>query len=424
MTNPLAVGLDFGTSGARCCVVEAGPSPAVLFSSRHPFFAPRAQTPQHWSDALADLLFGIPLPLRARLQHAAICATSGTVLFADRDLQPVGPALPYFDNRAESIAQRLRQQLPPPAQVDALARFAWLWHELERHALAGRAAHALHQADWIAAQLLRQAPATDWHNALKSGADVAAGAWPAALGSRPFAGLLPPIVAPGADLAAIDPAAARHFGLPATLRIHAGTTDANAAFLATGACRPGQAVTSLGSTLSLKLLSTRRVAAPAFGVYSHRWGDLWLASGASNAGGAVLRALFSDAEIEALSARIDPEADSPLDLYPLPGWGERFPVNDPEMAPRLAPRPADDAAFLHGLLQGLARIEAAGYSRLVELGATPPTEILSAGGGARNPVYTRLRARAVGLPVRQAATTEASYGAACLALNVSVKCAG
>ena len=420
----LAVGLDFGTSGARCCVVETGPQPSVQFESRHDFFAPRAQAPLHWSDALADLLARIPLPLRARLEHAAICATSGTVLFADADLQPIGPALPYFDGRAESIAQDLRRRLPAPAQVDALARLVWLWQELERHGLAGRAAHAMHQADWIAARLLRRAPATDWHNALKSGADVAAAQWPAAVGALPFAGLLPTIVAPGTDLGAIDPAIARHFGLLATLRIHAGTTDANAAFLATGACRPGQAVTSLGSTLSLKLLSTRRVAAPAFGVYSHRWGDLWLAGGASNAGGAVLRTLFSDAEIAALSARIDPETDSALDLYPLPGRGERFPINDPEMAPRLAPRPADDAAYLHGLLQGLARIEAAGYTRLVELGATPPTEILGAGGGARNPVYTRLRARAIGLPVRQAARPEASYGAACLALHASVKWAG
>ncbi len=424
MTNPLAVGLDFGTSGARCCVIEAGPSPSILFSSRHAFAAPRTQTPQHWSDALAELLVAIPLSLRARLEHAAICATSGTVLFADRDLQPVGPALPYFDDRAEPIAQGLRPQFPPPAQIDALARLAWLWQELARHALAGRVAHAMHQADWIAARLLRRAPATDWHNALKSGADVAVGEWPAAIRSLPFATRLPSIVAPGADLGPIAPAAARYFGLPATLRIHAGTTDANAAFLATGAHRPGQAVTSLGSTLSLKLLSTRRVAAPAFGVYSHRWGDLWLASGASNAGGAALRALFSDAEIAALSARIDPETDSALDLYPLPARGERFPVNDPEMAPRLTPRPADDAAYLHALLQGLARIEAAGYSRLVDLGATPVTEILSAGGGARNPVYTRLRARAAGLPVRPAACTEASYGAACLASHASVKCAG
>ncbi len=43
-------------------------------------------------------------------------------------------------------------------------------------------------------------------------------------------------------------------------------------------------------------------------------------------------------------------ADAPtgLDFYPLASPGERFPVNDPGLAPRLEPRPEDDALFLQG----------------------------------------------------------------------------
>ncbi len=54
--------------------------------------------------------------------------------------------------------------------------------------------------------------------------------------------------------------------------------DSIAAFLAVGAgaAAPGVAVTSLGSTLAVKLLSTRRVDDSRFGLYSHRLGDLWL----------------------------------------------------------------------------------------------------------------------------------------------------
>jgi sugar (pentulose or hexulose) kinase len=419
----LGLGLDFGTSGARCCVIEPGFDARIVFEASHPFPAPRAQTPQHWTDALAALLATIPAALRAQLAYAAICATSGTVLLADAALRPIGPALAYFDTRAESIAQDLSKSLNPPAQVDALARLAWLWHEQEheqdpRQNHSRPVAHALHQADWIAAQLLDHVPATDWHNALKSGADVATQRWPARVLALPFGNLLPAIVAPGSDFGTIAADAATCFGLPATLRIRAGTTDANAAFLATGASKPGQAVTSLGSTLALKVLSTTRVDAPDFGVYSHRFGDLWLASGASNAGGVALRQLFTDAELQALSARIDPEADSPLNLYPLPAPGERFPLRDPTMQPRLHPRPADDAAYLHGLLQGLARIETAGYVRLVELGATPPCEVMTTGGGARNPVWTRLRERALGLPLRQAKQTDAAFGVARLAMDL------
>ena len=126
--------------------------------------------------------------------------------------------------------------------------------------------------------------------------------------------------------------------------------------------------------------------------------------------------MFDDARLRELSARIDPEHDSPLDLLPLPGVGERFPRADPAMLPRLEPRPADDVQYLHGLLQGLARIEAAGYACLAQLGAPAPAEVLSSGGGASNPAWTRLRERALGLPVRAARQTEAAFGAARLAL--------
>ena len=79
-----------------------------------------------------------------------------------------------------------------------------------------------------------------------------------------------------------------------------------------------------------------------------RAGDSWLVGGASNSGGAVLRQLFSDQQLAQLSAAIDPSQVSPLDYYPLPAAGERFPVNDPLLAPRLEPRPEDDTQFLHG----------------------------------------------------------------------------
>jgi len=197
--------------------------------------------------------------------------------------------------------------------------------------------------------------------------------------------------------------------------VHAGTTDSIAAFLAAGVTHSGDAVTSLGSTLVLKLLSDTRMESGEHGVYSHWFGDRWLAGGASNAGGAVLRQFFDDRQLTQLSAQIDPTVASPLDYLPLPRAGERFPVNDPSLAPRLSPRPADDADFLHGLLESLARIEARGYGLLAELGATPLRRVETAGGGARNPAWTDIRQRLLGVPVRRAAHTEAAYGAALLA---------
>jgi sugar (pentulose or hexulose) kinase len=85
------------------------------------------------------------------------------------------------------------------------------------------------------------------------------------------------------------------------------------------------------------------------------------------------------------------------------------------LAPRLTPRPADDVAFLHGLLEGIARIEAQGYRRLAESGAPSVQRVLTVGGGATNPRWTAIRTRVLGIPVEVAVTTEAAQGAAILA---------
>jgi sugar (pentulose or hexulose) kinase len=233
----------------------------------------------------------------------------------------------------------------------------------------------------------------------------------------PHAHLLPQVLAPGAVIGHIRPDIAAHFGIPPQCAIHAGTTDSTAAFIATEVHETGVGVTSLGSTLVLKQLSAQRIEAPEYGVYSHRYCDLCLAGGASNAGPGVLRHYFDDARLAALSVQIDPLQDSPLDYYPLTKAGERFPVNDAQLAPRLEPRPGSDVEFLHGLLQGLAHIEAAGYARLAELGAPALKRVVTNGGGAKNIVWRTMRERLLGVPVSTAAHCEAAYGSALLCLN-------
>ncbi|MDX8386431.1 MAG: FGGY-family carbohydrate kinase, partial [Gallionella sp.] len=242
--------------------------------------------------------------------------------------------------------------------------------------------------------------------------------WPEWVTSLPNSHLLPDVLAPGDVLGNIKTDIAGHFGINPHCVIHAGTTDSTAAFIASGVNDAGTGVTSLGTTLVLKQLSTHRIEAPEYGVYSHRYGDLWLVGGASNAGAGVLRQYFDDAQLDELSARIDPSQDSSHDYYPLTKIGERFPVNDAQLSPRLAPRPDDDAEFLHGLLQGLARIEAAGYAKLAGLGAPLIDQVVTNGGGAKNEVWKALRERLLGVPVRMALHSDAAYGCALMCTGI------
>src|SRR5690606_37517196 len=210
-------------------------------------------------------------------------------------------------------------------------------------------------------------------------------------------------------------------GLPPSAVIVSGTTDGCASFLATGAGDVGEGVTALGSTLVLKLLSDRRIDAPAYGIYSHRIAGVWLAGGASNTGGAVIRHFFTDEDLPQLTARLNPEQPTRLDYYPLLRPGERFPVNDPDLQPKLEPRPADDAVFFQALLEGIAAVEEQGYRRLKQLGAPALKSVRSVGGGAVNAAWTRIRQRKLGVPFLPAASTEAAVGTALLAWKAVAK---
>jgi sugar (pentulose or hexulose) kinase len=419
----LVAGIDFGTSGARACVLDlqgqrqaeaAVALPAPLGAADGGW----EQDPELWWRALRALLAELARRVDlGALRALAIDGTSGTLVVCNDDGRPLHPALMYHDARAKGEAARIAAVAPRESgahgAASSLAKLLWL-----RARGLPATARALHQAEWVAGRLLGRFDLGDENNLLKLGYDVQQRRWPdwlGALGIDP--GRLPLAREPGSPLGRVDAGVAEVLGFSPNLVIVAGTTDSIAATLASGASQVGDAVTTLGTTLALKVFSDRPVFAPEFGVYSHRLGDLWLAGGASNSGGAVLRQYFDDAALEALSARIDPRQDSGLDYYPLPGPGERFPIAAPDLAPRLEPRPEDDVRFLHGLLEGMARIERDGYCRLHALGAPKPARVLSMGGGARNPAWTAIRARLLGVPVETCPDAMPACGVARLALK-------
>ncbi len=423
------MGIDFGTSGARAIAINA--QRQTQFEDRIQFdSADGCGDAEQWRGTLFSLLGRIPAAIRRHMQAIAINGTSSTVLLCDAWGHPVTPPLLYNDARGQSVLESLTMLAPPEHLVNSatssLAKYLW-WaaHIPPRQAdypfeMSGaEGLYFLHQADWLGFLLHGRIGISDYHNSLKLGYDVDTLDYPDWIQRMPQPFRLPKVMTPGSPVSPLKPAIALPLEFPATCQICAGTTDSIAAFLASGAQQSGEAVTSLGSTLVLKLLSQHRVDHCQYGIYSHRLGDRWLVGGASNSGGAVLRHYFTTAELETLSAQIDATQASPLTYYPLLHPGERFPISDPNFAPQLAPRPEQPVDFLHGLLDGMARIEAKGYQLLQEFGATLLTRVYTAGGGAQNPAWTALRSRRLGVPVLQSAQTEAAYGTALLALQQS-----
>jgi len=420
MNRPLFVGVDVGTSGIRAMAIDHHGK--IQGQSKRPLPLPKykqnhiSQNPIIWWKTLVNVLQTLCRQVPAhQITALALDGTSATVLATNTNGTPISHALMYNDQHCTDAAQLLAGYAPNNSGAQgassSLAKLLWLKQQHAQPFLLH------HQADWLTACLSGKFHISDENNCLKLGYNSQTRCWPDWLDPFNIRSYLPQVVLPGTLIGRITPQASQQTDLPHNTQIFAGTTDSIAAFMATGAKKPGDAVTTLGSTLVLKILHTQAIFSAQHGVYSHRLGDLWLIGGASNSGGAVLAKYFSEKDIKRLSQQINPLTPSPYRYYPLLHSGERFPLMDATQAAKIHPIPDNSVEFLKGLLEGIAQIEATGYTTLIELGTKDPTIIQSTGGGALNPQWTKMRQRLLNRHTTKATQTEAAYGSALLARN-------
>jgi sugar (pentulose or hexulose) kinase len=409
------IGIDVGTSGVRAAALADDGATVGSAAVAMETFGD-ATAPATWWTCVRAVIskLGSSCEL-SQVRALAVDGTSGTMLSVDRLGEPVGPARMYDEPCTdEAVIRAIAEHAPTESAArgatSALAR------ALMMQSRPG-VRHMLHQADWISGKLSGRFDRSDWNNALKTGYDPVAARWPSWI-ERTGADLakLPVVLEPGAAIGQVN-AEAVGLGVPESAIVHAGTTDGCASFLATGASEAGDGVTALGSTLVVKLLCDHPIFAPEFGIYSHRIGSTWLAGGASNTGGKVIEQFFARDRLATLSARMTPERPTGLNYYPLPKPGERFPINDPKLPPRLEPRPEDETTFLQAILEGVAEVEALAYRKLAELGAPPLRSVRTVGGGAANSAWTKIRQRKLAAPFKPAASQEACAGVARLAVQ-------
>ncbi|MDJ0662767.1 MAG: FGGY-family carbohydrate kinase [Crocosphaera sp.] len=410
----LFLGIDFGTSGARAIIINENEE--IITQVNHAFsHLETNDLAQQWNNTLYLLLEKISIEIRKKIEAISINGTSSTVLLCNYEGQPIDEPILYNQSRDISILDKFKTMIPQDHLVNSstssLIKLLW-WYTTNK---IQPNAYFLHQSDWLGFLLHGKLGISDYHNALKLGYDVEKLCYPDWLKSLPISSVLPKVLPPGTPIKTVSNDIIQRFNFPKHCQVCTGTTDSIAAFLASGVQNPGEGVTSLGSTLVLKLLSKTRVDDISSGIYSHRLGDLWLTGGASNTGGAVLKHFFSDEELEELSQKININRRTTLDYYPLLKPGERFPINDPKLAPKLDPIPNNQVEFLQGLLESMAKIEALGYQKLQTLGATPVTQIYTAGGGAKNENWAKIRQQYLQVPVKVSYQTEAAYGTALLA---------
>jgi len=448
----LSLGIDVGTSGIRAVVMNKNhdilaeaqmplPPSTPYHSSQSPSEQPPSlqksigyfQTPSDWWSVLQAVIKQLSEQLFTHhslslkdISHLAIDGTSGTVLLCDKQGTPISDALMYNDQRATEQAKLIKSYAPDETgaigATSGLAKILWLYRKHNNNQIH----YALNQSDWLTGLLTGVHGKSDSNNVIKMGYDAQNNCWPDWLlqlleDSEIPNSVLPQVYTPGHIIDTIALPVAEQLGFSPDLKICAGTTDSTAAIMASGAKKVGDAVTSLGSTLVMKVVSEKPIYDINAGVYSQPFGKLWLVGGSSNSGGEVLKQFFKPTEISILTEKLDQQVKQNqfsmlnLNYYPLSSAGERFPIQDPYLEPRISPRPAEDIQFFQALLEGMADIESLAYRHLVDLGTPYPKHVKSIGGGALNQTWQAIREEKLGVPVKLADMEQAAAGTALLA---------
>ena len=120
-----------------------------------------------------------------RVAGIAVDATSGTITLLDGDGRAATPGLMYDDARAADEAVRVDEVGAAQWEAAGYRRMQRSWGLPKLLWLPGpagrRGLRLAHQSDVVNRRLVGHEVATDTSNALKTGVDVAAAAWPTAV---------------------------------------------------------------------------------------------------------------------------------------------------------------------------------------------------------------------------------------------------
>ena len=434
----LVIGIDVGTQGVRILAVDR--SGKVCASASEALPPARTDLPAGWAEQQPDDWWRATITCLRRVLAAlaeqgipgeeiaalAVDSTSGTVLPVDRAGRALSGALMYNDSRSapyvdevRAAASALEDKLGYAIRSSfALPKIVWMMRE--RPDIHRQTALYIHAADYIVGKLTGEYGVTDHSNALKTGFDLVDYGWPDFIERDLGVALekLPRVVAPGDPIAAVSSEAARLTGLAAGTVVVGGMTDGSAAQVASGASEVGAWNSILGTTLVIKGITANLIKDPAGRFYCHLHPNRsWMPGGASNTGCKWIVQDYPGADPAALDRAAEPCLPTNLIRYPLARSGERFPFVAPDAAGFVIGEPDGGDELYAAGLEGLAYLERLAYETLIELGAEVGDTLYVTGGGARSPIWLRVRASVLSRRLLRPAVSETAMGAALLAAS-------
>lgn len=436
------MGVDIGTSGVKAGVVDAVGEILAMATAPCEVQRPRPgfveQDPEsYWSAAVGCIREALSAPgvNAERVAALASCGHAPTLVLLDTHGAPVRPAIVWQDTRAatEAVAlandpgpERLTGWLGVRWPVDAsmpAARLMWLRrHEPEA---LDRVATALLPKDYVHLRLTGEAASDAWSaKGLVHQVTLAPIEPLLELAGVPTS-IVPRAVQADGVIGRVSAVGAEATGLPRGIPVVAGWTDAMAAMLGTGALGRAGLACDVSGTSEVIGLTTSGLPSDAGPLMtaSILGSGRWMVYGPTQASNGslvwALRTLGLEGDVAGALAAAERLPGGEGDLTFLPYLqGERAPLWDPRARGMFFGLSMEHGPhhLVHAVLEGVACSVRHVLSGAETAAGSAAEEVRVAGGGARMPVWNRIKASVTGRPFRPCSTSENGVlGAAMLA---------
>ncbi|ANE53648.1 carbohydrate kinase [Flavisolibacter tropicus] len=426
------IGVDIGTQGARVVLVNQN---GIMVGSKEESFplnnqSREEQSPELWWSSCLTSLRALCYELKpvidlSHVRAIAVTSTSGTIIPLDKSNRPLHAAIMYSDPRSVQEARLCKAAASTSGSMGftafnascGLSKMVWFVNNFPEK--ASQLGMFIHAADYITGQLSGNFKVTDYTNALKSGYDIVQLQWPdfitKALPIKPE--WLQEVVPTGVSVGCLKSELAEQLGLSDKIIITAGVTDGCASQVASGAVKPGDWNTTIGTTLVIKGVTAKEVKDPTGVLYCHRHPEgYWMPGGASNTGADWVSRLFGQSDLNEINAAAAKLIPTGLLAWPLLQQGERFPFVAPD-AQGFAPEELSEAELFTAYMEGVAYIERYAYERIQMLSGETIHQVYTAGGASNSDAWLTIRSNVLGVPVYKMQSVSGAAGAAILAAS-------
>jgi xylulokinase len=440
-SNPL-LGLDIGTSGLKCALIdEAGHLLASALREYTPDLPQPGwaeQDPDVWLNAAISVVreaFESSGVDRNSIAGLGFSGQMHSTVFLDRDRRVIRPTILWLDTRSAKQVEALnrtigRSQLTKWIGNPVMPGFmlsSLLWIKEEEPETWDRLAHVMLAKDYVRLRLTGEI-ATDFSDASSTALlDVQRRVWCDELlraVNIPI-DLLPPLRSSSEVAGHLLPDMAEALDLPAGLPVICGAGDQEAQAIGNGIIRSGLLSSTIGTGGQLFTPIDRYRSDPQLRIHTfcHAVPDLWHWQAATLTAGASLRWLrdevlsgrYSYHELADAAASIEPGAEGLLFRPYLAG--ERTPHMNPNLRGSFVGLTLRHSwkHMARAVMEGVVFSLLDGLELMRDLGANFD-QVIASGGGTKHPLWLQLQADVFGMEVRPTQTPEAAaFGAALLA---------